>query len=402
MIDIDFRFRAVGQGAFYTGIFKHLHNGNQFSIVYDCGTHSSRQYINQEIINFVNETSNKKIDILFISHFHDDHINKISDLLSQTGGAKLAILPYLNLDELILAYTDVSLSGGDPDTFAFIQDPIDFLLERNVEQIIFIHPSDEKDLTERNEPDLKDPDPDIFLSGNFDFEISNQLVPNSSIEKQNPKVSHYYDLGRFSIVAFWEFKFFNKHRDLVTLNNFRSDLSILLGIPDVNFDDIATYIITHSTTFESNLNNIYSQNFGYGQLINDTSLVIYHGELSRLFRNYRAIYIRMFPYWSLRRPIGTLLTGDIRFNQNCLNQIISKWLDIRYTENIGVFQIPHHGADNYIEPNVINTYTNVNWWVINFGLGNTHKHPHQNIIDMIENNKVRGTIFANTQTNVFN
>lgn len=400
MISIDFKFRAVGQGAFYTGIFKHQ-NGNQFSFVYDCGTDSTHQYIDQEITNFVSETNNQKIDILFISHFHRDHINKIGDLLNQTGGAKLAILTYLNLDELILAYTDVSLSGGDLDTFAFIQDPINFLLERNVEQIIFIHPSDEKGLNGNNEPDLKDPDFDIFLSDEFDFEISNQLVSNSNIEKQNPKVSHYYDLGRFSIVAFWEFKFFNKQRDLTTLNNFHSDLRAVLGTPSVNFDDIANYIATHSATFEYDFNAIYSTNFGYGQLINDTSLVIYHGELSRPFRNGR-IHFRVFPYWSLKRPIGTLLTSDIRFNQDCLNQIQSKWISIRYIENVGIFQIPHHGADHYIEPTVISTFKNTNWWVINFGLGNTHKHPRQNIIDMIENNKVRGTIFANTQTNVFN
>ncbi|QGK73209.1 MBL fold metallo-hydrolase [Flavobacterium sp. SLB02] len=400
MINIDFKFRAVGQGAFYTGIFKHQ-NGNQFSFVYDCGTHSSRQYIDQEIINFVSETSNKKIDILFISHLHDDHINKISDLLNQTGGAKLAVLPYLNLDELILAYTDVNLSVRGGDTLSFIQDPINFLLERKVEQVIFIHPTDEKDSNDNNEPDLKDPDFDSFLSDDFDFEISNQLVPNNNIKEQNPKVSHYYDLGRFSIVAFWEFKFFNKHRDLATLNNFHSDLGRILGTPSVNFDNIATYIKSHPTTFESNFNTIYSQNFGYGQLINDTSLVIYHGGLSRPFRNHR-MHFSAFPYWSLRKPIGTLLTGDIRFNQDCLNQIQSKWIDIQYIRNIGIFQVPHHGANHYLEPNVISTYKNVNWWVINFGLGNTHKHPHQNIVDVIENNKLRGRIFANTQTDILN
>lgn len=399
MINIDFKFRAVGQGAFYTGIFKHR-NGNQFSFVYDCGTDSTRQYINQEITNFVSESNNQKIDILFISHFHRDHINKISDLLNQTGGAKLAIIPYLNLDELILAYTDVTFSGGDPDTLAFIQDPINFLLERKVDQIIFIHPSDEKGSNGNNEPDLKDPDFDRFLSDDFEFEISNQLVPNNNFQKQNPKVSHYYDLGRFSIVGFWEFKFFNKQRDLATLNDFHSDLRTLLGTPSVNFDDIANYIATHSATFESNFNSIYSQNFGYGQLINDTSLVIYHGELSNVFRHHR-LHLRVFPRWYLGRYTGTLLTGDIRFNQDCLNQIQSKWINHWYFENISVFQIPHHGANNYIEAAVITTYTNANWWVINFGLGNTHKHPRQNIIDLIEVNKVRGKIFENTQISPF-
>ena len=399
MINIDFKFRAVGQGAFYTGIFKHR-NGNQFSFVYDCGTDSTRQYINQEITNFVSESNNQKIDILFISHFHRDHINKISDLLSLTGGAKLAIIPYLNLDELILAYTDVTFSGGDPDTLAFIQDPINFLLERKVDQIIFIHPSEKGGSGGNDEPNRKDPDSDRILSDEFNFEISNQLAPYKDIEEQNPKVSHFYDLGVFSIVDFWEFKFFNKDRDLGTLNNFHSDLRTLLGTTSVNFDEIANYIAKHSTTFESDFNTIYSQNFGYGQLINDTSLVIYHGELSNVFRHHR-MHLKVFPSWSLGRHPGTLLTGDIRFNQDCLNQLQSKWINHWYIKNVSVFQIPHHGADNYIEATVISTFKNTNWWVINFGLGNTHKHPRQNIIDLIEANKVRGKIFANTQINAF-
>lgn len=58
MIDIDFKFRPVGQGAFYSGVFKHR-NGKQFSFVYDCGSHSSRQYIDQEVSNFITETNKK-------------------------------------------------------------------------------------------------------------------------------------------------------------------------------------------------------------------------------------------------------------------------------------------------------------------------------------------------------
>lgn len=399
MINIDFKFRAVGQGAFYTGIFKHQ-NGNKFSFVYDCGTDSSRQYIDQEITNFVTETSNKKIDILFISHFHRDHINKISDLLSLTGGAKLAIIPYLNLDELILAYTDVTFSGGDPDTLAFIQDPINFLLERKVDQIIFIHPSDEKGSNGNNEPDLKDPDFDRFLSDEFEFEISNQLVPNNNIQKQNPKVSHFYDLGRFSIVGFWEFKFFNKQRDLATLNDFHSDLRTLLGTPSVNFDDIANYIATHSATFESNFNSIYSQNFGYGQLINDTSLVIYHGALNNLLRLSR-IYFRTLPINFGTGRTGTLLCGDIKFNQDNLNQIQLKWVLPKYIDSVSFFQIPHHGANHYIDPTVVRFYQNVRWWIINLGLGNKYRHPRQEIVDIIMNHKNRGDIFCNTQSSDF-
>jgi len=395
MIDLDFKFRAVGQGAFYTGIFKHF-NCNQFSFVYDCGTDSSHQYIEQEITNFINENDSHIIDILFISHFHRDHINKIAELLSLTGGAKLAILPYLTPDELVLAYIDINLSGGiDPDTLAFIQNPAGFLQERKVDKIIFIHPSDEGDSGSKEEPqeikiELDSPD--------FDFIISNTLKPNNDILENDPKVEHYYDKGNLSIVGFWEFKFFNKARDIATLNNLCQEVQNLLSLPTFNLTDLANYIANHQNTFKTDFNQIYSRNFGYGQLINDTSLVIYHAPLINFTRG-NMMYFRIFPIWRHHENPGTLLTGDIKFNQDCLNQITSKWTNGRYFDNVGVFQIPHHGANNYIEPNVIIAYPNVCWWVINFGLGNTHKHPRQEIVNMIEDNKVNGEIFANTQVN---
>lgn len=398
MIDIDFKFHAVGQGAFYSGVFKHR-NGKQFSFVYDCGSHSSSQYIDQEISNFITDTNEQKIDILFISHFHSDHTNKIAELLNQKGGAKMAILPYLTPEELLLAYTDVSVSGGDPETLAFIQNPTGFLLERKVDEIIYIHPSDENGSNDSNEPNLKDPDPERILSPDFTFELLNKLIPNEGIDEQNQQVSHYYDSGWFSIVGFWEFKFFNKNKDFITLNNFISDVRILLGISNFCFNDIANYIAANPTTFESNLNSIYSRNFGYGQLINDTSLIIYHGPLINIDREH-LVYFRYFPFWRGRNT-GSLLTGDIKFNQDCLNQITAKWINRKYFDNVGLFQIPHHGANNYLEPLIFASYPNVYCWVINFGLGNTHKHPRQEIVNMIENNKRRGKIFANTQVNAF-
>ena len=394
MININFKFRAVGQGAFYTGILKH-DNGNQFSFVYDCGTHSSRQYVDREIDSFVAEIGKQKLDILFISHFHEDHINKIGELLNKTGGAKYAILPYLTPDELLVAYIDGSLSGGDSETLLFIQNPVQYLLDRKVEKIIFIHPSDDGDLNSSNDPDIKDPDRERVLSEDFEFEILNQLVPFVNDLEQNPQISHYLDLGRFSVVNFWEFKFFNKPRDFATITAFVHDVNNLLTLPHFEFKDLANYIDNNQSTFESNFNTIYSNNFGARQLINDTSLVIYHGPLIKINIG------RTFDYKYLGSVGGTLLTGDIRFDQNCLSQIILKWSNNKYIKDVIVFQIPHHGADNYIEPIVITTYKNVYWWVINFGLGNTHKHPRQSIVDMINTNKLQGKIFANTQVNVF-
>lgn len=391
MINIDFRFRAVGQGAFYSGVFKHR-NGNQFSFVYDCGTHSTRSYIEYEIDSFVHETAHKKIDILLISHFHDDHINKISELLDQAGGAKIAILPYLTPNELLLAYIDANLSGAASDALAFIRDSTTFLLKRNVEKIIYIHPDDEPDSGSSDQPFKRDMDPE---SPDFEFRILNNLKLKPDIENSNSSVLHCFDTGSILLTGLWEFKFFSKPRTKVILEAFLHDIATFLSIQNFNFNDLVNYIDANPSSFDHDFNLIYSRNFGAKQLINDTSLIVYHGALIKTIN--RRIFRRGF----LSNSTGTLLTGDIKFDENCLNDLRRKWIDPKYINNVDVFQIPHHGADQYIAPLVVSTFQNVYWWVINFGLGNKHKHPRQNIIDIIQVHKVTGKIFSNTQTNDF-
>lgn len=393
MINIDFKFRAVGQGAFYSGVFKH-HYGKQFSFVYDCGTNSTRQYIDQEIINFVSETNNQKIDILFISHFHSDHTNKISELLNQTGGAKYAILPYLTPEELLIAYTDVITTGGDPDSLAFIQNPTSFLLQRKVEKIIYIHPNDEPGSGDNDEPFIEDIDPEL---PDFEFIISNQLRENRNIVEKQSSVSHFYDSGRFSIMGLWEFKFFNKPRTPAIINTFIREVNLLLGVFSFDFDDIANYIETNTKTFESTFNQIYSNNFGARQLINDTSLVIYHGVYKANLHNHP-----LRPNWPYHFYPATLLTGDIDMNLSCLFEMNRKWVEHRYFKDIRIFQVPHHGSKKNFIIDVFTRFPNVKFWIINFGLGNKHKHPNQEVINLIVNNKSRHShIKNNTQTSDF-
>lgn len=392
LLDIDLKFRAVGQGAFYSGVFKT--GRKKFSFVYDCGTHSSRQYLEKEVNQFVNEIDNQQIDLLIVSHFHEDHINYISDLLNKTKGAKCAILPYLSPDELYVAYIDAYTKGIEPsvETLLFIENPTNFLLERNVEKIIYIHPSDDNYNNEGNEEPTQ---PIIFQNDSI---IQNNLFPNRNVPEINSQVQHSFDLGNLFLSPFWEFKFFSKPRNSAVLYDFLNDVKKLLSIKKITFGDVANYI-KHNPSFEKEFNDIYSKNFGAKQLINETSLIVYHSPSIVFHSNIR--YAQKEPRRSLNfENSGTLLTGDIIFNNKCFNDLKTKW-KLHYFENVGVFQIPHHGAKNYITDYVIKNYENVKWWVINFGLGNTHKHPRQNTLDIIINSKKGGQVFANTQINQF-
>lgn len=71
-------FHAVGQGAFYTERFYDDNEKNLFNAVYDCGTSNSQQKLMSEIQTEF--SLGTRIDYLFISHFHYDHISGIKEL----------------------------------------------------------------------------------------------------------------------------------------------------------------------------------------------------------------------------------------------------------------------------------------------------------------------------------
>lgn len=82
-------FHPVGQGAFYSESF---YTGfGKFNMIYDCGSMS------KGVDNVISESFNKKddIDILFISHFDSDHVNKIALLKKSVNKIKKVIMPLI-------------------------------------------------------------------------------------------------------------------------------------------------------------------------------------------------------------------------------------------------------------------------------------------------------------------
>lgn len=96
-------FHAIGQGAFYTEKFE-----NGFTIVYDCGGQNKKFIVNkiQEVFQ-----KNEKIDILFISHFHNDHINGV-DFLLEYCDVKKVVLPFLH-DNMKIQFIIENLKNSD-------------------------------------------------------------------------------------------------------------------------------------------------------------------------------------------------------------------------------------------------------------------------------------------------
>ena len=87
-------FLPVGQGAFYTEQFDCGVN-----VVYDCGSSTSRSAIGKQIA--CTFEPGEKIQAVFISHLHEDHINGLPFLLSHCCVERL-YLPFLTEEEILL------------------------------------------------------------------------------------------------------------------------------------------------------------------------------------------------------------------------------------------------------------------------------------------------------------
>ena len=93
-------FHPVGQGAFYSEVFK-VNEEEGFVVIYDCGTESKGNYIKKEIAEFKKTLQRNTIDILFLSHFHNEHINGLDDLLKDIT-VKKTVIPMLPEEVILL------------------------------------------------------------------------------------------------------------------------------------------------------------------------------------------------------------------------------------------------------------------------------------------------------------
>lgn len=120
-IRLERNFYPIGQGLFCRERFYSEDNtGKQkdiFNLVYDCGSSNCGTSPHKYTKNMMEDLfKDVTIDLLFISHFHADHINLLETINPKETAKKVkkVIIPYLSKEDLILVLSD---SNYIPSTY---------------------------------------------------------------------------------------------------------------------------------------------------------------------------------------------------------------------------------------------------------------------------------------------
>jgi glyoxylase-like metal-dependent hydrolase (beta-lactamase superfamily II) len=130
-----FSFWSIGQGLFYTGElnfrFFSKEKWKTFNFLYDIGSKKGKNRLKTIVkTNF----KGKIFDLLFISHFHEDHVNGLKDLKKNGVRIRKMVVPYVDPVEWLLLLA----STRNPSKWytSFIADPYKWILVNlNVEKL---------------------------------------------------------------------------------------------------------------------------------------------------------------------------------------------------------------------------------------------------------------------------
>ena len=366
-------FYPVGQGAFYVEEFK-LYDGSTFTIVYDCGSTTLKiRGIEKEIERVF--PKGHQIDILFISHFHADHINGI-EALKEHCKIKKVVIPLIKDEEKAILKVSNYIEDKQKLHEKLIDNPEDFFGENT--SIIRID-------TEYN-PENQIP---------FDIsEINDKQTLSSGTNLVHNKLINFD----------WVFIPFN-YKQKERIEEFKSVIAEINK--ERNKDGKKNLSLAEMKNIDYIKENKKDLIKAYGKVkgdLNGNSMVLYSGPRKYNINNrYLTPYILrnayclspyclsphcLSPHCLVPRRLqsGCLYTGDINLNEDNLVKDINDKLN-KVSQFIGTLQIPHHGSRHNFKASIL-TVGNISCAIFSFGIRNYYGHPAYSVFYDVKENGI--------------
>lgn len=360
-------FNPVGQGAFYTEQF------DDVTVVYDCGTSTqihdrspkSIPLIEREIMNIFEK--GRKIDAVFISHLHIDHINGLEFLLKHCK-VRRVFLPLISESEKAICLIEASLSGSGNQT-RFVRNIIlnpNTIREYYPTEIVMVeaetldNPGDEEvALNQLSSTSIKS-GKKIWIPNLFDWIYVPYNFQNS---KRRVVFQEALALRGIRVEKDGMFRCVSGNKQISMFSESSDHL---------NKEEILSFnAVWGDESLRSKLIQSYRDIEGD---LNENSMAVYSGPANGYCCQRQGE----------ERP-GCLYLGDYNAKGK------KNWRQLfyaysRYSQSIGICQIPHHGSSyNYNEKLI--TYFGASELIISAGYDNQYRHPHASVVNNIIRNR---------------
>lgn len=371
-----FRFHNVGQGLFYSGILnQEADSGKRHQtvcFVYDCGTGSSKNFLKKEIDDFKllmpasSKGTRKKLDLLVVSHLHDDHVNGLEFLLKNVD-VDTIVMPYVNEGIKFLARLESHSNEGFLQLF--YTDPVGWFISKGVRRIFLLGAEERFEKKENIE------------SNNINGDDSGILVEADGVLnielKDGVEVVYLERRAKIKLRDIkWEFIFENLKKDA---DKTQCYIKTVEQFKRKHFTTLEQ--ILKSKQLLKDLKKELIPIYPNGSAINRTSVVLLHGPVG--CNNIAIINGPVFCPNKITWTNGhTVLTGDLFLKDDesigCLNSMLDD-IDTCATDEFFAMQYPHHGSkDNNFEY-FSKIYTCIN--ILSFGITNRYGHPNADILN---------------------
>jgi hypothetical protein len=355
--------------------------GEALLYFYDCGSIPKHQQDRDEAIKVaVAEHEGMMIDLLYISHFHYDHVSGLKKLLDPVDGLRVdtVVLPLVDAHERIVLFARSLHEADAEDLGAFysrlVSDPVGAIVALcNPRQIILVGQSEDRPPDDEPLPPVEPEGPAISgrrPEGDFGFtwRVIGHM-PSRSTTVDSTTIFEIDDDTEIEVIAqaapivpiTWRFRPYVSS-DIGGIDVVLNKLANLLKISRVDVDELIedkdqlSELIVEYPTELRDAYKMASKN------LNLTSLCLYSGPVQSADSDGR-VYWQMrvgeanFVYWHGMPSDGArtawLGTGDSEIKtRDSATKFINHFADIKDT--VETLTLPHHGSDNNLGLSVLN------------------------------------------------
>lgn len=372
MMKVQISQRPVGQGGLCEGVLEAGEDVIRW--IYDCGSNQIDR-LRKEI-----STVHRDLDLVFLSHLDDDHVNGLDHLLVNKDVVEV-VLPYLEDHERLIVLAQAAAQGRLSGQFAtFMADQTGWLRNRGVERITFVEGPGETDGEDASTPRLPPdagpetkgpltPDWSIPAGGSAARRDGVARVPAGAMI-QMTDVAHR--------IADWVFLPFAHPPSKALMRAFEAELAA--QFPGMKPADIVQTIWT--SRGREKLQTCYDALWS-----SDTNLVsmsLYAGPATDAGRWREAVTLGARHYHLRRgaRTAGWLATGDAKLSGKGRRGGFGKFY-AGVLDKVVVLVAPHHGAANSWESAILIGMTRLSVGCAAAG-PNGYGHPHKAVSDDID------------------